>query len=359
MTFPLAAFDDFEIVSGPAQSHDGLPLLGILRNEMYFLPAFLKHYRSLGISQFILLNDASDDGSTTYLEAQPDVIQLRSRRRYGDKVPTPKGMPVHAAVGVVDHGPETRILYIWRSLLHARFALGRWALQVDLDEFIYLPEGMTLPDLVAQPALAEARQVLGVMLDAYPKDLTALVAQKTAAQLDTDAEWYFDGAPHLNMAAEPYPEILHPGARARLYLRYGAYARVPDIAPRKLRRLASRLRTTRLGLRIPVHNNLEKPVLLRWQDGDVHLNSHKTNVSPSRALLLLIVHYRFTGHLYAKIEMALSEASYSSGSRDHRFLQALIATMEQHGNASFCYAKSRALSGFSAFRETGNAIGLG
>lgn len=358
MTFSLAALDDLEIVSGPAQMRDGVPLLGILRNEMYFLPAFLAHYRHLGISQFILLNDGSDDGSTAYLEAQPDVTQLRSRRRYGDTVPTPDHFPIKPEIGVVKHGPETRILYIWRALLHARFAPGRWAVQVDLDEFVHLPDGMTFPDLVARPALAEARQVLGVMLDVYPADLASLAAQKAASDLDLNAEWYFDGVPHLDMAAEPYPTILHPGARARLYLRYGAYTREPEIAPRKLRKLGSRLRTTRFGLRIPVYNNLEKPVLLRWSDGDVYFNSHKTNIAPTRQMLLPVVHYRFTGHLYAKIEMALAENSYSSGSRDHRFLQALIDRMEQTGNGRFRYAKSRRLDGFQALVETGNAIGL-
>lgn len=358
MTFSLAELDDLDIVSGPARVREGVPLLGILRNEMYFLPAFLAHYRRLGISQFILLNDGSDDGSTDYLKDQPDVTQLRSRRRYGDTVPTPDNLPIKPEIGVVGHGPETRILYIWRALLHARFAPGRWAVQVDLDEFVHLPDGVTFPDLIARPELAEARQVLGVMLDVYPADLAALAAQKAAPTLDLDAEWYFDGVPHLDMAAQPYPIILHPGARARLYLRYGAYTREPAIAPRKLRKLGSRLRTTRLGLRIPVYNNLEKPVLLRWSDGDAYFNSHKTSVAPTRHMLLPVVHYRFTGHLYAKIEMALAENSYSSGSRDHRFLQALIEQMGYTRNGSFRYARSRRLERFSAFGETGNALGL-
>ena len=357
MTSRFASFDDLEIVSGPDPASNGVPLLGIIRNEMYFLPAFLAHYRRLGISQFILLNDGSDDGSTEYLNIQPDVVQLRSSLRYGDVVPTPECLPAHPSIKVTKHGVDFRILYIWRALLNEKFAPNRWALQVDLDEFVHLPSGMTFPDLILRPELAHTRQVLGVMLDLYPADLAQLSGQRDALHLDPAATWYFDGERHLDLCTQPYPAVLHPGARARLYLRYGVYGQLPELAPRKLRTPWSRLRTTRLGLRIPRYNNLEKPILMRWPAGAVYFNSHLTSVEPSKTTLLPIAHYRFTGRLYAKIQMALAENSYSAGSRDHRFLQALIERMEE-GTGSFLYSKSRPLTRFSDFSQTGNAIGL-
>ena len=45
------------------------------------------------------------------------------------------------------------------------FAMNQWALQVDLDELIRLPEGMTLQDLIERLERQKARAVWGIMLD--------------------------------------------------------------------------------------------------------------------------------------------------------------------------------------------------
>ncbi len=44
-----------------------------IRNEMARLPHFLDHYRALGVGQFLIVDNASDDGTADYLAAQPDV----------------------------------------------------------------------------------------------------------------------------------------------------------------------------------------------------------------------------------------------------------------------------------------------
>ena len=43
------------------------------RNERLRLPAFLNHYRSLGVDEFLVIDNDSSDGSTEYLAAQADV----------------------------------------------------------------------------------------------------------------------------------------------------------------------------------------------------------------------------------------------------------------------------------------------
>ena len=48
------AHDDLRVVYGADVPPSGFTLLAILRNEIFFLPAFLKHYRSLGIQRFVL-----------------------------------------------------------------------------------------------------------------------------------------------------------------------------------------------------------------------------------------------------------------------------------------------------------------
>ena len=53
---------------------------------MYFLPAFLDHYRHIGIEQFIFLDDQSDDGTNDYLLEQRDIVILKMDYRYGHPI---------------------------------------------------------------------------------------------------------------------------------------------------------------------------------------------------------------------------------------------------------------------------------
>ncbi|MFX8828798.1 glycosyltransferase family 2 protein, partial [Acinetobacter baumannii] len=47
-------------------------LFGVVRNENLRLPAFLDHYRKLGVSRFFFVSNASTDGTNEFLLAQPD-----------------------------------------------------------------------------------------------------------------------------------------------------------------------------------------------------------------------------------------------------------------------------------------------
>ena len=58
----------------PRLSRQGeVRLFSKIRNEKLRLPAFLRHYRSLGVDRFFIVDNDSTDGSTEYLLAQPDV----------------------------------------------------------------------------------------------------------------------------------------------------------------------------------------------------------------------------------------------------------------------------------------------
>ena len=43
------------------------PLIFVIHNGRRFLPSFLKHYRSLGVTRFLCVDDASTDGTKEYL----------------------------------------------------------------------------------------------------------------------------------------------------------------------------------------------------------------------------------------------------------------------------------------------------
>ena len=52
---------------------DDILCLATLRDERARLPYFLDYYRAMGVRHFLMVDNASGDGSADYLRAQPDV----------------------------------------------------------------------------------------------------------------------------------------------------------------------------------------------------------------------------------------------------------------------------------------------
>ena len=350
------AHNDLRVVAGHGVSSSGFTLLALIRNEMYFLPSFLSHYRHLGVERFVFLDDRSDDGTREFLLAQPDVVVVESSHAIGDAVgstastvdPTPTS-PGSGAPRVC--GFDT----LWRSMLYDMFASGKWAMLVDLDEFICVPDGCKLPDLVADLDKFGFRAVWGVMLDIYPRDLAALEALSHTFEHGVAGDWYFDGERHIRLPKHKGPRVLHAGARARLYETYGVsslYSKLGVSALPIRYRFPARVWSRPRYLR---YNSLQRPVLVKWEGGVYHDSSHTINVQGSSRHLLPIMHFRFTGALYRRIQMALDdEESHFNHSADYHLLSALLATMKKR-SGTFLYDKSRPVSGFAGFRSTGNA----
>ncbi len=341
--------DDLRIVCGDHVDPSGFTLLAILRNEMYFLPAFLTHYRRLGVQRFVFLDDRSDDGSYEYLLQQPDAVVLHSDFGFGHKVDLPPAIS----------GPvkDSRIEFLWRSILHDSFVLDRWALQVDLDEFIHLPQGVTFPDLVAQLDQEGTRALWAVMLDVYPRDIATFTENERSPRLDVNASWYFDGEQHLRLRQGRPPKIFYPGARARLYWEYGVDRLYSTLGIKK-RSIVEQL-SRKLGLwgRPSRYNVISKPALLKWRNNSYFITPHNTNIPASTRYLLPIQHYRFSGSLGRKVRMALRDNVHFLGSSDYRLLMELLRIMMEK-NGSFLYQKSRPIESFDDFSETRNAIGF-
>ena len=343
--------NDLRVVAGKDTPSSGFTLLSLLKNELYFLPAFLSHYRRLGVQRFVFLNDGSDDGSVEYLLDQPDTILVESDRSYGDPVSIPPSLSRITR--------NLRMMVLWRSIMHDMFADERWALQVDVDEFVHLPDGTTFQDVVARLERAHATAAWGVMLDMYPLDIDALRRQEHERHLDTSAAWYFDGEQHLRLRRRKRPKTVHPGARARLYHTYGATRLYNPLGVKQLSFAKRTLRNLRIVRTPPKYNSLWKPILVRWslRNRNYFSDSHNSNHSYSREILLPIQHFRFSGAVFGKIRAGIQKRSYHNNSADHRILADLFGMMEKtHG--SFCYRESRPLTSFEDFVTTRNAFGI-
>lgn len=341
--------DDLAVVAGSDTNSNGFTLLAVLRNEMYFLPKFLAHYRNLGVERFIFLNDRSVDGSLEYLIQQPDTVIVESGQKYGEIVDIPKRLSRTTY--------KSRIIYFWRAMLHDMFASGRWALQVDLDEFVWLPKGMTFQDFVVRLEKKNKRAVWGVMLDVYPENINELRAQEKDSQVDMKATWYFDGEQHLKLRLNRTPKTIHPGARARLYDQYGIDRPYPTTGPEKRNLLTRPIKKFGPVRKPRKYNAISKPVLLKWTKNAYFISSHKTNLPASSEYLIPIQHFRFVGDIYRRMATGLTEGSYYNNSADHRLLAELLRIMAVQ-NGSFLYPKSTALRCFADIADSGNSFGL-
>lgn len=123
---------------------------GTVRNEMSRLPWFLRHHRRLGVAQFLLVDNGSDDGTADWLAAQPDVSLWTAGAGY----------------------KAARFGMDWIGTLLARHGHGHWCLTLDADELLVYAHHETRPLRALTDWLDRAgRASMGAtMLDLYPRD---------------------------------------------------------------------------------------------------------------------------------------------------------------------------------------------
>ncbi len=171
-------------------------LFAVLRNERIRLPYFLEYYRRLGIGHFVFVDNDSDDGSSEYLHGQQDVTLWSTSASY----------------------KRARFGVDWANWLKERYAHDRWALTVDLDEFLVYPfcDSRPLRALTAWLDSCGIRSLGTIMLDTYPR-----------ADLGTDR--YSEGDDPFDVAGwfDPgnYSFQIHPLYR-HLWIQGGPRARV-------------------------------------------------------------------------------------------------------------------------------------
>lgn len=337
---PQEVMDGVYLLAGDPDRLSRFTLSTIGRNEMFFLPVFLEHYRALGVDRFVILDDNSDDGSRDYLSAQPDVLLLASHHRFGEKVDVPQDDDTKWS-------RDFRACSIWRKVLLDRYGTGCWSLHMDLDEFIHLPPGLTFPELAESLDPSAGEVVWAAMIETYPSTLQDMAESRNDQQLDLSKEWYFDARQVMVLNGQAAPLRAYKGMMARILTRYGI---------RKPKGLKPWLRWL-LKEQPPSFNTLQKPTLLHWREGDVFLSSHTTSKPAQPGKLLPMMHYKFTGSLYEKMAYALESGAYFRGSRKYHMLEELLLRMSK-SKGRFRGRFSKRFTGWDDIKASGNAIGL-
>jgi glycosyltransferase involved in cell wall biosynthesis len=149
-------------------------VVACMRNEMFMLPQFLAHYRKLGVTSFMIVDNCSDDGTLEYLLKQPDVALF--------SVDTDYNLSFYGVA--------------WQQALMAAFRVGKWSLVADADELLVWQEKQTqtLPDLLKTDEFQGVDAARIFMLDMYPKGSLSKATFKTDPFAETG---YVDRQPFL------------------------------------------------------------------------------------------------------------------------------------------------------------------
>ena len=176
---------------------DEILVLSTIRNEAARLPYFLDYYRKLGVSHFLIVDNASDDGSADYLSAQPDVSVWSTAASY----------------------KLSRFGMDWLTGLLAKYGHGHWCLTVDADELLIYPsvERMPLYELTIRLEQSGREAFGAMMLDLYPKGrLGAEKYHPSQNPLDI-LQWFDAGNYQFKYQDDLQNLLIRGGVRSRVF----------------------------------------------------------------------------------------------------------------------------------------------
>lgn len=128
-------------------------LLCVFRDESLLMERFIKYYRMLGVTHFVMIDNLSIDGGPNYLRLLKDVniILYRADGSFKD-----------AMFGVE-----------WINICMKRHCAGQYCFAVDMDElFVFdTQKYRSLHDLIREMESMGANCVGATLLDMYPKKL--------------------------------------------------------------------------------------------------------------------------------------------------------------------------------------------
>ncbi|WP_281032617.1 glycosyltransferase family 2 protein [Phyllobacterium salinisoli] len=267
-----------EICISPLKSPDirplgpeDIPLIFLTRNSLRFLRSFLLHYRTLGVTRFLCIDDRSTDGTREFLLEESDVDLFGSDIRYREA-----------------NGGRS-----WREAIVQLYGTNRWYLNVDCDEyFIYHQyETKRLPQFIAGLEAAGITHCPAPMIDCYPGDaITSAVFDGSSDVMPWEIANMFD-VEGYRLLRTGSGMIMSGGPRARVLNN-------PDI-----------------------HDELMKYPLV-YVEGEITfgVSIHKPwpftrNFSPIMGSLL---HFKFFDQTEKLVREAIADNQYYRGSRSYK-----------------------------------------
>jgi hypothetical protein len=255
-------------------------VLCVVRNESLRLPYLLSYYRQLGFDRFMLVDNDSTDGTTEFLQQQPDVILFHTEDHFGE----PPGAGL-----------------IWKNTILDRFCNGRWTLVADADELLVWSgsEHETVQQLTRKLDECSAEVLFTIMLDMYSDKPFGEIGYHPGLRF-LDFAPFFDRGPYDLLPAGPFPfRQIHGGVRSRLY------------------------RQHRVSSAPPV---MSKVPLVKWRAGQRFIIAQHAllNPAPLAPMQGALLHFKMFDDLPHKCEVEAQRGEYYAGGREYRTLGKII-----------------------------------
>lgn len=307
-------------VSRPADPGK-LSVYSTFRDEMALAPAFLAHYRAMGVEQFLIVDDGSTDGTREYLAAQTDCVVIETHQPYGAPI------RYRAPGGAVQ---DQRAGVYYKAALPQHFCPGAYVAYFDADEFLILPPGVrTLAEVVETLRAEGAPSAVASVVEFFPETVAGLegaMPQSFEALLAAYA--WFEPEPLVRLRPGAQPELIGASKTAQLFDRYEVR---PTIERRGWHRLymPARAKKAQAFQKSPRH----KTPLLRRDAESYAVGSHNGSLPPSSTVLLTIAHFVFTGQFAEKIARARAWGSHTDGAAKYRYYATLLDKMQAAGGS--------------------------
>lgn len=325
------------IVHGHFREAD-VNLYAVVRDEMFFIPAFLRHYRELGVEQFVILDDGSIDGTKEFLSRQDDCVVLRSPLAFGDPVAVryPDGSRVKKRWG-----------QIVKSVIPRKFFDGKYAIYVDADEFLLMPRSVSLDDVFRMLDTSTSSNVAACMLDFFPADVGGLTGEVVPESFDDLVSLYpyFDAQALLSIEPGEWPKGVSETPTGRLLRTYGVDG---EVRKRGWKRFLKRTKPAAPAT-MPA---ARKTPIAKWGKDAWLPNSHDMNTPPKPDVLLTLAHFKYTHSLRDKVRNALKWRSYSRGSGQYAIYGELLNALER-SDGSMLGPKSEKFEGAEQLERLG------
>ena len=287
----------------------------IVHNEIYLIRAFLNHYRDLGIEQFLILDDNSNDGTAEFLCEQTDCVVLSSSFSYGEQITIDLGNKIK----------KRRVGVVMKRAIPERFLMDQYSVYADADEFLFLPPGISsIPEFVNILESHRIDCVVASFVEFYPRDLCGLSGEPEIRSLPDllDHYPYYDARPAITLVKGEDPQRANDLATTRLFRKFGIsenFGRFPKLS------LA-------LDRYFPLsyfdHAGHKTPIL-KWTENIRLNNSHRANVPPSELVLLALGHFKINHSFSAKIEEAIERKSHFKKARKYVHYARLLREMKR------------------------------
>lgn len=263
-------------------------LVACLRNELPRMPAFVAHYRRLGVRHFLLIDNGSTDGFQDWAASQEDVSVWHTEASYR----------------------ESRFGMLWCNDLLRRHARKRWCVVVDPDEFLVFPymETRDLRDLATFLEDDHRYCAHALLIDAYSdKPLAQTVLDKDTDPFEICA--FFDREGYVQSEGWDNSTWIRGGPRLR-----SQFGDRPDEAPA-----------------------LNKIPFIRWQR-HFHYRNSTHDVYPRRlnqahergkvSLTAALFHFKLVASLKDKAAEEAVRNEHYEGGREYARYQATEETAE-------------------------------